>query len=84
MIISTESHMCVCERHVSIDHRLPTLGGFADFGLHLPQPLDLGVQGSGAPNRLTQPFGYEVLPVQRRGPGDGEVGAVVERGVLRL
>ncbi|BAS71016.1 Os01g0214901, partial [Oryza sativa Japonica Group] len=53
-------------------------------GLHVLEPLDLGVQRAGVPHRVPQPAPLEVRRVQRRRAGDGEVGAAVERRVLRL
>jgi hypothetical protein len=62
------------------------LGGgvVADGGLHVLEPLDLGVQGARVPDRLPQPARHEEGRVQRRGTRDGEVRAAVERRVVRL
>jgi hypothetical protein len=61
-----------------------TLRGVADGWPHVLEPLDLRVQGPRVPDRLPEPARHEKWRVQRRGARDGEVGATVERRVVRL
>jgi hypothetical protein len=60
------------------------LSGVAKGGLEVAQPLDLGEEGAGVPDELAEPPLLEELGVERRGAGDGEVGALREAGVLGL
>jgi len=61
-----------------------TLGGVAEEGLEITEPLDLGHERAGVPDDVAEPLGHEVGRVERGGAGDGEVGAVREAGVLGL
>ena len=61
-----------------------TLGGVAEEGLEIAEPLDLGHERAGVPDDVAEPLGHEVGRVERGGAGDGEVGAVREAGVLGL
>jgi hypothetical protein len=51
---------------------------FAERGLHLLEPADLGDDGAGVPDALVDAVRLEEGVVQRRGAGDGEVGALAE------
>ena len=60
------------------------MGGVAERGLEVTQPLDLGEEGAGVPDGLTEPALLEEVGVERGGAGDGEVGALREAGVPGL
>ena len=60
------------------------MGGVAERGLEVTQPLDLGEEGAGVPDGLAEPALLEEVGVERGGAGDGEVGALREAGVLGL
>lgn len=73
------------ERNVASQKRIVfTLGGAAEGGLDVAQPLDLGEEGAGVPDRLAEAAPLEEVGVERGGAGDGEVGAPREAGVLGL
>ena len=61
-----------------------TLGGVAEEGLEIAEPLDLGHERAGVPDDVAEPLGHEVGRVERGGAGDGEVGALPEVLPLRL
>ena len=60
------------------------MGGVAERGLEVTQPLDLGEEGAGVPDGLAEPALLEEVGVERGGAGDGEVGALPEVLPLRL
>jgi len=61
-----------------------TLVRFAERRLHVLEPADLGVDGAGVPDALVDAVCLEEGVLQRRCPGDGEVGALLEVLALGL
>lgn len=57
---------------------------FAEGRLHVLEPADLGVDGASVPDALVDAVRLEERVLQRRRPGDGEVGALAEVLALRL
>lgn len=60
------------------------LGGVAEKGLEITEPLDLGQEGAGVPDDGAEPPRLKVGRVKRRRAGDGEVGALLEVLAVRL
>jgi hypothetical protein len=51
-----------------------TLGGVAEEGFEIVEPLDLGHERAGVPDDSAEPLSLEVGHVERRGAGYGKVG----------